>query len=100
MDWNEAVKRLVNEVPYEENAVVIRVVQTFEPFGRATETWETVWYLDLPHVPYHWYSTSGWRLGTAGRGMHFSGHTEEQAQAQAAAFLTWWFAQGKADYER
>lgn len=59
----------------------------FEPHGRASETWEVVWFLTLPQIPHHWRSTSGWRKGTTDAPIQFKGRTATRVIARAISFL-------------
>lgn len=38
----------------------------FEPFGRASETWEVVWEVSLPQHQGYWESTKGWKARNDG----------------------------------
>ena len=59
----------------------------FEPHGRASETWEIYWTLTLPHIPYHWRSTTGWRKGENDRAMWFQDRTFSSVVDQTIRFL-------------
>jgi hypothetical protein len=63
----------------------------FEPHGRASETWEDVWVLTLPHVHPHWKGISTWmRCGENAIGpMSFKG-TLSYVMAYATDFLEWY----------
>lgn len=69
---------------------VIRIVMRheFEPHGRASETWETVWYLHLPKVQYMWQSTTGWQKGKRGLHQKFKGKTLREVLEKAGNYLT------------
>jgi hypothetical protein len=63
----------------------------FEPFGLASETWESVWMLELPLILHHWRSTKGWRLGSnlsRSDCMYFAGKTLEEVLVKADHFLS------------
>jgi hypothetical protein len=63
----------------------------FEPHGRASETWDIIWRVNLPSVPYYWKSTKGWQRGHEEmRGMWFRGETAQQALKEALAFVRYW----------
>ncbi len=62
----------------------------FEPHGRASETWEVVWFLTLPQIPHHWKSLSGWRRGTTDAPIQFKGRGPVEVIARATAFLNEW----------
>ena len=75
---------------YANSVVSLCLRYDFEPHGRASETWEDVWFLTLHTIPHHWMSTTGWRLGTTPDGICFSGRTEEEVRAMAIGFVEWW----------
>jgi hypothetical protein len=61
----------------------------FEGFGRASETWEEHWNLELPQMRPHWRSTTGWRECNAeAKGcMKFHGRSPDDVTLQAVTFL-------------
>ena len=59
----------------------------FEPHGIASETWEVIWFLQLPQIPHHWPSTTGWRKGTTDKPISFSGRTLSEVIIKATVFL-------------
>lgn len=59
----------------------------FEPFGKASETWELMWRLDLPTVQAYWKSTTGWRLCNKGLHPHFTGRMLDDVVQEAISFL-------------
>ena len=70
-----------------EEFIYITCGQEFEPWGLATETWETVWSLTLCQVPIHWKSVNGLVLGYTNLPMRFSGKTLNSIIGQAVLFL-------------
>jgi len=73
-----------------QDLVNIRVGNDFEPHGRASEDWEIIWTLTLPTVPFHWLSTTGWRLGQSNAGMLFNGETLDEVVDKATEFMDWY----------
>lgn len=67
--------------------VKIKCSYEFEPFGRASETWELMWRLDLPTVQAYWRSVVGYRTCDEGLHPHFTGHTLEEVVNEAVVFL-------------
>ena len=63
----------------------------FEPFGRASETWERVYEIEFTDIPYHYYSTTGWKEGTSGNPMSFKAESMDKLEAKALSFLKWYF---------
>ena len=59
----------------------------FEPFGRASETWEVEWRLELHMIQSYWMSTTGWRPRKPGLTMEFKGRTEDSVIQQAISFI-------------
>jgi hypothetical protein len=59
----------------------------FEPHGRASETWEVYWQIELPKTPWYWKSTNGWVKGNPNVHMKFHEKTLEGALAKALTFL-------------
>jgi len=60
----------------------------FEPHGIASETFEEVFYLTLPHIPHHWKGPlSGWQKSTGTGSIHFQGKTLSEVVEKAIAFL-------------
>lgn len=59
----------------------------FEPHGRASETWETIWYLELPWCNHYWRSTTGWRAGNPVVHAVIKGRTLKVTLERAIAFL-------------
>lgn len=78
-----------------QDLVVFRCRCEFEPHGRASETWEMLWRIELPFVQYHWKSTAGWRPGKAGLSMKFEGRTLYEAMMKLCTFLEEMTAEGK-----
>jgi hypothetical protein len=69
------------------NFIELECGQGFEPHGRASETWEVLWILRLPHIRYYWKGTNGWQLSDMAFNMQFKGKTQEDAVNQALKFL-------------
>lgn len=67
--------------------IILTCGQTFEGHGRASETWELYWTLQLPHIK--WYSkyTDGWRVGDGMWPMSFHGRTALDVIQKAIRFL-------------
>ena len=59
----------------------------FEPHGRASETWEIYWKLELPEIPLYWKSTKGWKKHDGSRYMIFYGRTFDIVVARAVKFI-------------
>lgn len=68
----------------------VRCYCEFEGHGAASENFEECWEIELPLIPYHWYSLTGWRKGTSPRGMWFRRHSFEDCKRAALEFLGWW----------
>lgn len=68
--------------------VILTCGQTFEGHGRASETWELYWTLQLPHVKGYSKYTDGWRIGNGDWPMSFYGRTALEVIQKAIAFLT------------
>jgi len=58
----------------------------FEPHGRATETWELLWTLELPQIPYHIKLITGWKKGKTDSCMRFKGRTLDEVIKRAIIF--------------
>ena len=69
-----------------QNCISITAAYEFEPYGRASETWEIIWRLTLPCVAYYWKSTAGWKKGE-GKGMEFKGRTSQEVIDKAFQFM-------------
>ena len=71
--------------------IKISCTTEFEPHGRASETWEVVWFLELLNVPWRWKSTKeGWiePEGVVGHPcMNFKGRTLDDVLTKAINFL-------------
>jgi len=73
---------------HNETIVDIKLCCEFEPHGRASETWEWIWHLDLKHQSPHWKSTDGYRKCTGnGVKQRFSGKTLDEVVKEANHFL-------------
>lgn len=60
----------------------------FEPHGRASETWEMVWILELPLTQHHWKNTQGkWVRGSNNAPKRFTGRYAEDVIQEAITFL-------------
>lgn len=84
--------------PVNDNKPIITVECkcSFEPNGRASETWESYWVLILHTVKYHWWNTKeGWRLGISSDSMNFKGESYWNVHGQALNFLIWYRDYGK-----
>lgn len=44
---------------FDTELIKLSFSQEFEPHGRASETWEDVWHLELPTIPSYWISSDG-----------------------------------------
>lgn len=68
----------------------------FEPHGRASETWDLVWRLTLPQMPYYYKSldvvrnTVSWKRGSEKLHTYFKGKTPQQCFERAIEFLIWY----------
>lgn len=78
----------------------VRYCCQFEGNGEASETWEPNWWIELPEVPYFWWSTSGWKRGKEGTwGMDFNARTWEGVKGKTVAFLKWYQTERKTSLE-
>lgn len=67
---------------------VLKCRMEFEPHGRATETWEEVWYLYLPTHQYHWVNIHGKLVrGKEGLTQSFKGKTDSDVIDEAILWL-------------
>jgi hypothetical protein len=68
----------------DKDLIVLKCRCGFEPHGKASETWEIIWLLQLPYVRGYWRTRDGWMPydGPA----KFSGRTAEQV-INAALFM-------------
>lgn len=75
--------------PQNHNASLFKLEarSAFEPFGRASETWEIEWRLELPMIQSYWMSATGWRSRNPGIVMEFRGPTANGVIQQAMSFL-------------
>jgi len=80
---------------HDKDLLVIRCRCEFEPHGRASETWEMIWRIELPFVQYHWKGIAGWRPGNPGLSMKFDGRTLYEAMMRLSTFLGEMAAEGK-----
>ena len=80
---------------HDRDLVVFRCRCEFEPHGRASETWEMLWRIELPFVQYYWKSATGWRPGNPGLSMKFAGRTLYEAMMRLSTFLGEMAAEGK-----
>ena len=68
----------------------------FEPFGRASETWDPVWQVELCGIRRRWRSLrNGWLPCETQDNMVFKGETLEQALGDAVRFARELRAQGR-----
>ncbi len=58
----------------------------FEPHGRASETWETIWKLHLPHTQGHSKYITGWQPLAVEKCQSFKGRTLNAVLNKAVAF--------------
>lgn len=70
-----------------DDSIRIRCFSEFEPHGRASETWEEVWVIELPYCQYFWKSTIGFKKGKEGLHASFKGKTFEEVEKRAIEFL-------------
>ena len=72
----------------DKDIISIRCKLEFEPHGRATETFEEVWYLELPQHQYYWFNNEG-ELVRGKLGLHqtFKGRTEDDVLSKAIDWL-------------
>lgn len=74
----------------QENSVLfdLSCAYEFEPHGRASETWEIVWRLTIPSIPYHWQRNDGkWQRGTTDAAMEFKARAIETVVCAAVNFM-------------
>jgi hypothetical protein len=69
------------------DAYTITKHMDFEPNGKASETWEYVWFLTFPWCRYYWRSTTGWRLGTSQNPIKFQAASLQLVIRRATMFL-------------
>lgn len=80
---------------HDQDLLVIKCRCGFEPHGRASETWEMVWRVELPFVQSCWRSTEGWRARKSGLSMKFCGRTLYEAMMKLCDFLADMVNEGK-----
>jgi hypothetical protein len=85
----QVLERLLNRGAFDGVAFALTCENGFEPHGRASETWETLWRLVLPDVPAHWWHMrEGWKPCTGNAvPMQFRGRTPGDVVTAAVAFL-------------
>jgi hypothetical protein len=59
----------------------------FEPFGRASESWDVVWTLTLPLVRLHVRMVDGWHVSPHPVPMTFTGRDDGECISRALQFL-------------
>jgi hypothetical protein len=69
-----------------DDVILLYARSEFEPHGRASETFEWIWYLELPTTPHYWKSTVGWVKGK-GSHMKFKGRTAKEVVGRAKQFF-------------
>lgn len=75
-------------VVQEPRILTVRADYQFEPFGKASESFELVWTLDIPEVCFYWHSTKGWVRGNLDvKGMTFEGASLTEAISRGYAWL-------------
>ena len=85
----------LSPIYHDKDLLVIKCRCGFEPHGRASDTWEMIWRIELPYVQYYWKSTTGWRPGTPGLNMKFKGRTLYEAMMKLSSFLGDMVIEGK-----
>jgi hypothetical protein len=83
-----SIGKMLNPKYHGQDLIRIRCYNDFEGHGRASETWEEHWQLELPQHQYYWKSTKGWRMGKRGITMTFHGRTFDECIKKAVSFLT------------
>ena len=81
------IRRMLTPVYHGKDLIRIRCYNDFEGHGRASETWEEHWELELPQHQYYWMSTNGWRKGKDGVTMRFHYTTLDTCISKALMFL-------------
>lgn len=66
---------------------VLRCSVDFEPNGRASETWEEYWTIELPYTPYYWEGTKGWNKGSEKAVTSFKASTLDNVIKKAIYYL-------------
>lgn len=72
---------------HSRNVYVLKKRVEFEPHGRASETWEDTWRLELPWCYHHWKSTTGWRKGKNVMPMVLTADSMKKVIRRASVFL-------------
>lgn len=82
------LKKMLGKLPGPEPRDILKLYlrSEFEPHGRASETFEFVWRLELGTIPFHWLSTTGWQKGNTDKPMSFEGRSATEVIAKAKAF--------------
>lgn len=65
----------------------VRCYCDFEGHGRASETWEEHWEIELPQLQYWWEALDGYRRGKQGVTMKFHGQTLGDVLRKAKLFI-------------
>jgi hypothetical protein len=73
----------------------IRCYCDFEPFGRASETWEEVWELVLPQHSSYWFSAGNWHKYNSNAHMYFEDRSLDAVISRAIVFLEWYNKNGQ-----
>ena len=71
----------------DKDLLVVTFGYGFEPHGRASETFEEVWRIELPYVQAMLQSTQGWKPCVPGVKASSSGRTLEEAAFRIMDFL-------------
>lgn len=83
--------RLINKiygVPPDTDFIKITGSYKFEPHGKASETWEEIWTLELPLIPAHWKNTNKeWIKCNTDSSQTFTGRTHDEVFKKAVSFL-------------
>jgi len=87
----------ISAAPHMHNKDVYKITRSvgFEPNGRASETWEYTWYLELPWCYHHWdHLRDGWTKGNNDHAMSFHASSLRMVIAFAVNFLREAYNQG------
>lgn len=91
MDLINALLALLNvkTAPvYTGDWFVLRCQVDFEPNGRASETWEEHWKLELPKTPSYWQKSNGTWVRGYGMGMDFDAPTMQKVLEKGIYYLS------------
>lgn len=87
-ELHELERMLSARLGHDKRLFILSCASEFEPYGRASETWEIIWCLTIPGIGWHWKNNRGkWQQGTKAAPMQFEARMPEAAVAAAIAFM-------------